>query len=715
MQPQTETGEPGFFDMLFSKYDAIWKSIILPPRRDYCLEMLGPELRRVDSDSAFKRRDGFVVNPRGEKICLSFFELLRVDKTQRVSSRCLLYLHTHGANRLEGLGLANEAAGLGMNFCCFDFAGSGKSEGKFTTLGVRESDDCRAVMDHLKRELGIKSFVIWGRSMGAVTALLTCAGAKPPVDCLVLDSPFADVEHLVRDAGNSFIKLGEYLAIAVFSFVRDDIKQQLGHDLGSLRPLDSCKDCHVPCIFVAAKDDQLVPLERVREMFDHVKARDKWLLEVEGTHSSERKPHDVQKVVARIHNLLRRPEASQCASIPYSFGIHKPNLRLLAGADKSHINCEGDLDRIFSLKHSRSEQALEFPAHPIQYRNQIAPLNARTRATPAEGVAHVSANDDRGSQGRFVQNIESIAFYPTSCHDTRMNSLNATSVGPLGSPRLLETEASQFRHHKPFNSGERRLMETIGPTFTSARPAQMAFKPNDRSGAMPQPQAKSPTSLSSTRNDHTRTLAEKITLQKIQHMSKLERMPSSKEGLTFQPYTNSSLSQRAAFGRTINSSSRPPGPKLSFQPPTADRSTLQIPFHNDSSSRPISAETSRTGKPTPQIFSPEKQFESVEYNLGIGRCIGDRSIFQETPVNNFLASQPIAPKPSFYMRGGYQQAKENSPSSLVWSTNPKTKPPACTQKCPNGPANPPKRQVINSTRNQTRENRIRIFEERTGG
>ena len=56
----------------------------------------------------------------------------------------------------------------------FDFSGSGISDGDFVSLGLNESEDLKIVLNHAKQELGYREIYLWGRSMGAVTALLYC-------------------------------------------------------------------------------------------------------------------------------------------------------------------------------------------------------------------------------------------------------------------------------------------------------------------------------------------------------------------------------------------------------------------------------------------------------------------------------------------------------------------------------------------------------------
>ena len=50
--------------------------------------------------------------------------------------------------------------------------GSGLSDGEYVTLGAHEVEDLQVAVDHIRQE-GLTSTVgLWGRSMGAVTALL---------------------------------------------------------------------------------------------------------------------------------------------------------------------------------------------------------------------------------------------------------------------------------------------------------------------------------------------------------------------------------------------------------------------------------------------------------------------------------------------------------------------------------------------------------------
>jgi len=54
----------------------------------------------------------------------------------------------------------------------FDFAGCGKSSGEYVTLGWKETDDLSQLIDILTRDYSATQISLWGRSMGAVTAIM---------------------------------------------------------------------------------------------------------------------------------------------------------------------------------------------------------------------------------------------------------------------------------------------------------------------------------------------------------------------------------------------------------------------------------------------------------------------------------------------------------------------------------------------------------------
>ena len=84
----------------------------------------------------------------------------------------------------------------------FDFSGCGLSEGEYISLGYYERDDVEAIINYLRQSDEISTIALWGRSMGAVTALMY-ADRDPSIAALVLDSPFSNLKVLAEELCDS--------------------------------------------------------------------------------------------------------------------------------------------------------------------------------------------------------------------------------------------------------------------------------------------------------------------------------------------------------------------------------------------------------------------------------------------------------------------------------------------------------------------------------
>ena len=64
----------------------------------------------------------------------------------------------------------------GVTVVSYDAAGCGQSEGAYISLGALDQHDVGEVVAHLRRHRSVGGVVVWGHSMGAVTALLHASG-----------------------------------------------------------------------------------------------------------------------------------------------------------------------------------------------------------------------------------------------------------------------------------------------------------------------------------------------------------------------------------------------------------------------------------------------------------------------------------------------------------------------------------------------------------
>ena len=113
---------------------------------------------------------------------------------------CVVYMHGNAGNKHEGNSYAPALLPLGVDLLTFDFSGCGNSDGEWVTLGWKEKEDLKTVLNHLK-EMGQTSKVaLWGRSMGGSTAIMFDQSKTTlPICAMVIDSAFADFADVARN------------------------------------------------------------------------------------------------------------------------------------------------------------------------------------------------------------------------------------------------------------------------------------------------------------------------------------------------------------------------------------------------------------------------------------------------------------------------------------------------------------------------------------
>ena len=114
-------------DFIQSGIRQLTSELIQHRKYNYCEDALD---QFIDSHPAIVCKHSIVKNKRGES--LSTMVLKRSP-----SDTCIVYAHGLGSNKIEVLSLARYIEYHDYHFCSFDFSGSGRSDGDYTTYGLR--------------------------------------------------------------------------------------------------------------------------------------------------------------------------------------------------------------------------------------------------------------------------------------------------------------------------------------------------------------------------------------------------------------------------------------------------------------------------------------------------------------------------------------------------------------------------------------------------
>ena len=239
-------------------YETFWKFIIRPPRDVYPESLLGHPFFAYKGKN-YMRRDFELISTQGYKMKCSFVE---PDPAERPCKEMpvIIYLHGNSSSRLEGLRTLEELLKRDINLFVVDMPGCGLSEGEYISLGYYESNDVGIIIDFLEDFPGVGNIGLWGRSMGAATALLY-AHRDERVKAICMDSPFASFCRLAKELTSKYITVPGFLVDTVLSFVRGTIIEKNGLDIYKLNPIDVAPITFQPAMFVHAMNDKLISIQ----------------------------------------------------------------------------------------------------------------------------------------------------------------------------------------------------------------------------------------------------------------------------------------------------------------------------------------------------------------------------------------------------------------------------------------------------------------------
>jgi pimeloyl-ACP methyl ester carboxylesterase len=298
------------------------QAIIRPPRANYNLYSISQGVMTFGGAKC-QRTAVQLKNPRGLTLQCSLYKPMSGNLSQ---IPCVVYCHGNASCQLEALTICDLLIPLNIAVVGFDFAGCGKSDGETISLGYYEQDDIRTVLKYLSSRSDISKVGLWGRSMGAVSSILTAArpamkedgkqsasrssvsvstssstsavsdpstsedpataaAATLPIVVLILDSPFSSLYYECLDVGSMGMP-----SIAVrmgLPFLRRSIRNKAGFDIYDVDPLSQCRKLKIPAFFLHAHDDEVV-LPKHTEWLHQKWGGEKTRMLIDGDHNTPR-------------------------------------------------------------------------------------------------------------------------------------------------------------------------------------------------------------------------------------------------------------------------------------------------------------------------------------------------------------------------------------------------------------------------------------------
>jgi len=179
----------------------------------------------------------------------------------------ILFCHGNAGNMSDNLQTVKLLRSLNYNVLIFDYRGYGKSEGNPNAKGTYL--DALAAWDYLTVGRGDdpRTIAVHGRSLGGAVASYLAAERDP--GALILESAFTSMGDMANKVTGTPLSSS---MVAVGGVNYDTIA--------------NCRKVKCPTLVIHSRQDEVVPYEMGRRLYEAIPVTDKEFLEISGSHNS---------------------------------------------------------------------------------------------------------------------------------------------------------------------------------------------------------------------------------------------------------------------------------------------------------------------------------------------------------------------------------------------------------------------------------------------
>lgn len=441
--------------------------VIRPPRAEYSPTRDLLEQEFVLKGRTFRRKDLEVTNEHGHVLKCSHYMPHPIPESRALP--CVIYCHGNSGCRAD----ASEAVMILLpsyiTVFTLDFSGSGLSDGEYVTLGWREKDDLKAVVNFLRTDEQVSLIGLWGRSMGAVTSLMYGA-EDPSIAGMVLDSPFANLVDLMMELVDVYkIRLPKFTVKVAVQYMRKVIQKKAHFDIQDLDVVKMATKSFIPALFGHGTEDLFIQPHHSDLIYNSY-AGDKNIIKFEGDHNSPRPPFYYDSISIFFHNVLHPPDdlIEQHASeslYEYFDGLENLDenvLHEIIGGPRSRQNdtTEDSIDPFHSRwQMSRTEVPFEFADNSEK---TLSVIDAGDVSGPKSKEAK---SNDEGSSNKCDNTSDSIC--DKNCLDTVAALPTSNQVTDFSLDRFAQFPLS-------VDDEERMVMEAITASLRDLKTGEVS-------------------------------------------------------------------------------------------------------------------------------------------------------------------------------------------------------------------------------------------------
>ncbi|WP_050992760.1 alpha/beta hydrolase [Selenomonas ruminantium] len=236
-----------------------------------------------------------IISPDGLKLVATHFS------PPEPSNRWVILVHGYGRNQSFVWDYADEYIKHGYNVLTPDLRAAGASEGKYFTMGVKESDDIALWAKEIAQKNEIAKIALHGISMGAATVMMTTAKQPQNVVAAIEDCGYTSAYDMFTVQLDKLFGLPESPIMNCVDIVSP---VKIGSAISDAAPLRSVPHTDVPMLFIHGDADKLVPCEMMDKLYAASSAPVKEKFIVAGAGHADAKNTAPQEYFQRVFAFL---------------------------------------------------------------------------------------------------------------------------------------------------------------------------------------------------------------------------------------------------------------------------------------------------------------------------------------------------------------------------------------------------------------------------
>ena len=220
------------------------------------------------------------------------------------SDRWVIVAHGYGCTQQNSWYIAENYLMMGYHVLTPDLRASGDSEGKFLTMGCKESADIAAWARLVAKRHPQAKIVLHGVSMGAASVMMAASRDDLPVQAVacVEDCGYTSAfDLLVHQITESF-GLPAFPAMQLLDWRCQKVAD---FSLRDAEPVTAVKKSKLPILFIHGSKDPLVPVDMAETLYEEAEAPEKKLLIIDGAVHAIASQKEQEKYFKTVNDFVR--------------------------------------------------------------------------------------------------------------------------------------------------------------------------------------------------------------------------------------------------------------------------------------------------------------------------------------------------------------------------------------------------------------------------